>query len=220
MARTAGSRNKKFSVPRRLEDELDRHDLAQAREQVEEKFSEIAPLPDQEKLKNFLDTYTTTLERPQRGGSVKAHKDKMDTPDYLNLVPEGEEREKAVKAAAQAALLLGTPASQVALQYGLPHATVAQWEGVLLTAGAVGRRDRLTDMLLTFIEQELKSLMAISIVTSNESWIKRQNADQLAHYVAVKSDRLMAMLAAFNRAAETRNRYMEKLEVIEQHANR
>lgn len=220
MPRNQGSRNKKFTVTEQLESSpgIEESDLREAVADAEERFSQVAPLPDNEKLKKFLEDYTVKVERPHRGGSQKVHKDKMSLPAYLDILPEGEEKEKAVKAAAQAALLLGQPASQVSLQYGLPQSTVAQWEGVLITAGAVGRRDRLSEMLMVFIEQELKSLMAISIVTSDERWVRRQNADQLAHYVAVKSDRLMAMLAAFNRATETRARYMEQLEVIKSNA--
>lgn len=217
MPRTPGSRNKKFTIVENLQNKgIDSEELEKASVQAEEKFSNIQSMPDEEKLKNFLETYT--VRNPRRGGSETVHKNKVDLPEYIQVLPEGKEKDKAIRAAAQAALLLGQPASQVSVQYGIPQSTVAQWEGVLITAGAVGRRDRLSDMLMVFIEQELKSLMAISIVTSEERWIRRQDAGNLAHYVAVKSDRLMQMLAAFGRVEETRRRYMEQLEVIEQNA--
>lgn len=217
MTRPKGSRNKKFTVVEDIEQrEITVEMKAAVAPVVEEKFSTVAPLPDAEHVQKILETHTVHPNKETE--KIVVDVEKASLPDFLSILPDGEDKDKAIKAAAQAALLLGQSASQVALQYGLHQSVVTRWQDTIITAGAVGRRDRLSDMLMVFIEQELKSLMAISIVTSDEKWIRRQSADQLAHYVAVKSDRLMAMLAAFGRAEETRRRYMEQLKVIEDNA--
>lgn len=220
MPRTKGSRNKKFTVVEDMQEKaLDQDLIDLAQEEVEEKFSSVRSPADIEEQQRILDTYTVKSTREGRSSeTARKNREKMDLPDYIRALPTGKEKEKTIRAAAQAALLLGQPASQVSVQYGIPQSTVAQWEDTLLTAGAIGRRDRLQDMLLVYIEQELKSLMAISIVTSEETWIRMQSADELAHFIAVKADRLMAMLAAFGRAEDTKRRYMSQLEVIQQNA--
>lgn len=218
MPRTLGSRNKKFTETERLEANIDDTaepgEIKAALEEAEEKISSARPLPDEKNIQEILQTHT--VRNPNRGGSKTVHKDKMDLPPAIDMMEEGELKSKTIRAAAQAALLLGTPPAQVALQYGLPQNTVFQWQDTIITAGAIGRRDKLSDQLMIFIEQELKSLMTISIITSNESWVKRQSASELAHYVAVKTDRLLLLLQAFGRVEESRKRYVEQLEVIEQ----
>lgn len=216
MGRPQGSRNRKFTVPEQLEKEaVSQEELDAVAPVVEEKFKNFRQAHDVERDMAMLATHTVARNsHPRESDRVSSDFDGL--PAYLKHMPEGSDKSKLIIAAAQAALILGTPAEQVSLQYGISPSKVAQWKDTLITVGAVGRRDRLSDMLMAFIEQEMKSLMAISIVTSNEDWVERQSADQLAHFVAVKSDRLLMLLQAFGRVENSRQQYAQQLRVIEQ----
>lgn len=112
----------------------------------------------------------------------------------------GDGPSETLRAAVLASLVLGMPSAQVALQFGLPPATVRKWEQAFDITNPLQRRDRLSEMLMIFVEQEIASLMTISIATQDENWIKRQSAEDLAVYVATKQDRLMGVLAAYGKA--------------------
>lgn len=120
---------------------------------------------------------------------------------------KGEEVSEAsdnFKMAVQAALVLGVPAEQVAQQYGLVVSEVRQWAQAFDITNPLKRRDTLSEKLLSFVEQELVALTAISMVTTDAAWIKRQNAADLALFVGAKQDRLMEILAAYGRTQESR----------------
>lgn len=217
MPRTKGARGKKFSVPEHLEkDAISPDELETAEAETEEKFKKFSVEQDSERDKKMLATHT--VHPDSRYEDEEPEEDKASLPFYLKNLPEGSDKSKTIVAAAQAALILGTPATQVAKQYGIRYARVVEWQDTLITVGAVGRRDRLSDMLMSFIEQEMKSLMAISMVTSDEDWVMRQNAAELAHFIAVKSDRLLLLLQAFGRVDNTRQQYAQQLQVLEQNA--
>lgn len=214
MARPKGSRNKKYAIPEQLEkDAVTEEALEVAQEHVEEKIKNFSPAHDIERDKILLATHT--VHPDSRYEDEEPEDDRASLPSYLRNLPEGSDKSKTIIAAAQAALILGTPAAQVAKQYGIRYARVTEWQDTLITVGAVGRRDRLSDMLMAFIEQEMKSLMAISMVTSDEDWIMRQNAAELAHFIAVKADRLLLLLQAFGRVDSTRQQYAQQLQVVE-----
>ena len=209
MPRTAG---KKF-VDKLEADLVEKSDLGKISKQVEEKFSQVRLLPTDEELVGVLDRHT--VRRDKENGSNKPHnKQRMNLPEILQAMPEGEEKKKRITAAAQAALLLGQPVGTVAAQYGLPHSLVGQWAVTVGTAQAVGRRDRLSDMIMIYIEQEFKSLLSISIATSDDRWIRKQDASSLANYIAVKSDRLLMLLQAFSRVETSRSKYVDQLEPL------
>lgn len=184
--------------------------------QVEKRLAELRDLPDDDQVMTAMNTVVATDDREH--GSPKARTSKMDLPPAIDAMPDGKEKKLAIKAAAQAAIILGQPAGAVATQYGIPTSQVMDWQNTMITVGAIGRRDRLSDMIWAYIEQEFKSLIAISIVTSDERWVRRQDAGELAHYVSVKADRLLLVLQAFGRVEATRKEYVEQLEILKQHA--
>ena len=128
----------------------------------------------------------------------------------LNRRAGGEGPTETLQAAVLAALVLGLPSAQVALQFGLPPATVRRWEQAYDISNPIKRRDRLSEMLMIFLEQEIASLMTISIATQNEEWIKEQSATDLATYIATKQDRLMNILGAFGKAQDSRQKLEEE----------
>ena len=109
-----------------------------------------------------------------------------------------------LKAAVQAALLLGVPALQIAQQYGLKPALVQRWEAAFDITSPMKRRDSLSEALMVFVQQELLSLTAISIATMDDEWVKAQSAGELAQFVSAKQDRLMEILAAYGRVQPSR----------------
>lgn len=137
-------------------------------------------------------------------------------PEAVNDSTYSNRTSKSLKAAVVASLYLGQPMGQIAAQYGLENDQVSHLKAKFDALGSVFRRDKLSDMLMVYIEQEIKSLMAISIATSNEKWIMGQNAGDMAMYVATKSDRLMQILQAFGRVTTEREQYVDQLEAVVQ----
>lgn len=216
MSRPKGSRNKKYRVPEVMEEEsISSTDLEEVSEEVEEKFNNFSPAHDPDREKEILRNYTVD-KKSKRPESSEEDEDPDELPFYLKNLPAGSDKRKHIVAAAQAALILGTPVSQVSAQFGIAPSRVGEWKDTLITAGAIGRRDRLSEMLMSYIEQEMKTLMSISIITSRDEWVERQDADQLAHYVAVKSDRLLMLLQAFGRVEASRQQYSQQLQVVDQ----
>lgn len=122
----------------------------------------------------------------------------------LNRRDPGAPPSEALSAAVVAALMLGQPAAVIAQRFGLPAGTVRRWEEAYDISNPLKRRDSLSEMLMVFIEQELASLMSISIATSDEEWIKSQDASELAQLIGVKQDRIMAVLGAYSKAQDSR----------------
>jgi hypothetical protein len=122
----------------------------------------------------------------------------------LNRRSSGDGPSETLQAAVLASLVLGMPAAQVALQFGLPTASVKRWQEAYDISNPVKRRDHLSEMLLIFLEQEIASLMTISIATQDENWIKEQSATDLATFTSMKQDRLMQILQAFGKAQAAR----------------
>lgn len=141
----------------------------------------------------------------------------IEKPVRLELTrrTDGDDPSEPLKAAVMAALLLGQPAAQIAHQFGLPVATVRRWEAAYDISNPIKRRDNLSEMLLVFVEQELASLMSISIATSDEEWIKDQSASDLAMFVGAKQDRLMKILEAYSRAQASRSQLQGEVIVEE-----
>jgi len=109
---------------------------------------------------------------------------------------------ESMKAAVVAALTLGQPAQQIAQRFGLDLEVVRGWEKAYDISNPEKRSASLSEKILTFVEQEISSLMAISMVTSEEEWVRNQNASDLSQFVAVKQDRLMQVLGAFSKAQQ------------------
>jgi hypothetical protein len=115
----------------------------------------------------------------------------------LNRREDRSRPSETLKAAVMAALITGLPSSQIALRFGLPPSTVRRWEEEFNISNPVQREGRLGELITIFVEQEISSLMTISMVTQDEEWIKEQKASELAVYVATKQDRVMRILEAF-----------------------
>ncbi len=108
-----------------------------------------------------------------------------------------------VKAPVMAALLEGQSVSAVAKEYEIPKGTVSRWK-----KEAVGgvREDRtqkrdgasMGDLLLELLEKNVRSLIAISELTADKDWLKRQGAAEIATLFGVKHDKAIRMIEAMN----------------------
>lgn len=216
--RPQGSRNKSVITAEYMERQLvEQADMATIEPQVEEKFNNFPPAHDPAKEKKILaqmENIEDTIEEDSDDEAGDEIMDENRLPFYLRNMPEGSDRSKHIIAAAQAAIILGTPPAQVAHQFGISLPRIKQWKDAMVTTGAIGRRDRLSEMLMAYIEQEMKSLLAISMITSDEEWVMRQSASDLASFVAVKSDRLLGLLQAFARTNISQREYEQQLKVI------
>lgn len=228
--RPLGSRNKSRITAERLESgRLEETDMQTIAPLVEEKFNNFPPERDIEKEKKILgalegidpDEEIDEEERDRvlEGDTYLGEPERYNSaPYYLRNLPLGSDRSKHIVAAAQAAIVLGAPAAQVSEQFGISMPRIKQWKDTLITTSAIGKRDRISEMLMAYIEQEMKSLLAISMITSDEEWVMRQSASDLAHYVAVKSDRLLMLLQAFARTNISQREYEQQLKVITDNA--
>ena len=124
-------------------------------------------------------------------------------PEDLDLArrPPEELAGEHVRAAAMASLILGDSPKQVAEMYGLKLATVKRMKESFDITNPINRRDRLSETLVAFLENEVKNLISIGIVTSDEDWIKWQNASDLSQYIRVKNEMMSQLLQSYGRAA-------------------
>lgn len=129
---------------------------------------------------------------------------------------ETKAKDIGLKAAVIASLYLGESEPKIAAQYNLSLSRIARIRESFNDVGSIQRRDWLTETLVIYIQQEIKSLMAISIVTSDEEWVLAQSADGLATFIATKSDKLTQLLQSFGRVATEREQYIDQLDAVVQ----
>lgn len=124
-------------------------------------------------------------------------------PEDLTLErrPASELAGDHVRAAAMAALILGESPKQVAERYNLKLPTVQRMKDSFDITNPVDRRDRLSEAIVAYLESEVKNLISIGIVTSEEDWIKWQDASGLASFLSVKHQMLAQLLQAYGRAS-------------------
>lgn len=124
-------------------------------------------------------------------------------PEDLTLErrPAAELAGDHIRAAAMASLILGDTPKQVAEMYNLPLATVKRMKESFDITSPIERRDRLSEALLSYMENEIKNLISIGIVTSEEDWIKWQGAGELAQFLRVKHEMMGQLLQSYGRAA-------------------
>lgn len=214
--------------------------LKLAKELTEEKEDELAPLIEQrlaaapkmpteeqllvamntKKIKNNPRTAKggrrTFSERKPKPSLPVKRRTQIDSELVLENMQPGPVREETVRAAAQAAILMGQPPNLVAAQYGINQAILESWADIVGYTNAIARRDILNSILMAFIQQEFKSLMAISLITEKEEWVLLQPAGELADFIQIKSDKLLTVLSALGRSQEAVKHIAAHLETVNQ----
>jgi transposase len=108
-----------------------------------------------------------------------------------------------VRAAVVAALLAGQSVSQVAKEYKLPKGTVSNWkhrkaDGLLRGTSESGtqKRNDVSDLLLDLVQANLRGLIAGAGLLQDETWLRTQNAADLAVLFGVTFDKTARLLEA------------------------
>lgn len=102
------------------------------------------------------------------------------------------------KAQVMAALLTGQSINAVAKEYKIPKQTISNWKnrdkpGVPKDDT---QKESLDNLLFNYVQESLKTLTAQVIIFSDESWIKRQSASELAILHGVITDKAIRLLEA------------------------
>jgi transposase-like protein len=110
-----------------------------------------------------------------------------------------------VKAQVMAALLAGQSVNAVAREYNIPKGTVSSWKDrdVPNVAKDATQKESLDNLLFGYVQESLKTLKAQVIIFSDESWIKRQSASELAILHGVITDKAIRLLEAAAQANES-----------------
>jgi transposase-like protein len=103
-----------------------------------------------------------------------------------------------VKAAAMAALLTGQGVDKVAEEYQIPPSTLRGWKSKAKAQGHVPpqKKEAVGDLLVSYLETNLRTLKAQSEFFSDREWLKEQNAQELAVLHGVITDKTVRLLEA------------------------
>lgn len=104
------------------------------------------------------------------------------------------------KAQVMAALLTGQSINAVAREYKIPKQTISNWKN--RDKPGVPRDDtqkaaEIEDLLSGYLKENLKTLRAQAEFFREETWLKKQEASQLAVLHGVLSDKAIRLLEAF-----------------------
>ena len=112
------------------------------------------------------------------------------------------------KAAVMAALLTGQSVSSVAREYSIPKGTVSNWKrgnGVGGTEKRTQKAEKIGDLLIAYLHENLKTLQVQSVAFRNEDWLSRQDASDVAVLHGVLTDKAVRLLEAMSNAASDTN---------------
>lgn len=117
---------------------------------------------------------------------------------------KGVERDEATKAAVMAALLTGQSINYCVKEYKIPRGTVAQWSRDLsrVRTGTYEKRERIGQLIIDNVEAEFETMIAMQDVFTNQEWLKKQSASELAVLYGVIKDKAIRVLEAIPDTAE------------------
>jgi len=106
------------------------------------------------------------------------------------------------KAAVMAALLTGQSVSVIAEEYNIPADTIYCWKsrqknGENLVTLASSKKELIGDLLMGYLEDELRAARARTKVFGDPEWIRRQGASEVAVLHGVSIDKAIRLLEAF-----------------------
>ena len=112
----------------------------------------------------------------------------------------------ATKAAAMAALLAGQAIPEVARAYSLPLDTVKSWRQRMRKGAKAGAPDAPTnkaevgELLLGYLHTNLATLKAQAEVFADPTWLRKQDAGELAVLHGVMTDKAIRLLESLGGA--------------------
>lgn len=111
----------------------------------------------------------------------------------------------AVQAQALAALLEGQAISKVAEVYKIPEGTIKSWKARLATKTSVvasEKRALIGDMLVEYVEENLRTLKEQGATFRDQAWLQKQKAAEVAVLHGVIADKTIRLLEAMGRQQE------------------
>jgi transposase len=108
----------------------------------------------------------------------------------------GKPREKDVKAAAIAALILGDSPTEVASRYDLPRGTVRNWKPEAKKLAEVSRVSggNIPDLVEGYVVSGIESLTAQAKQSADPEWLMKQSAKDLAALMDGMAERTFMLL--------------------------
>ena len=111
------------------------------------------------------------------------------------------------KGAALAALLEGQSITKVAKDYKIPEGTIKSWRSRLTSEAsnaivATDKKERVGELLIDYLERNLKTLRAQAEAFANIEWLMGQDADKAAVLHGVMTDKTVRLLEALGRHAD------------------
>lgn len=108
------------------------------------------------------------------------------------------------KAAIMAALLAGQSVSSIAKEYEIPKGTVSNWKREAyrelepeVQSERTQKKARIGELLLEYLEANLKALKAQAEQFADARWLSKQQADEAAVLHGVMTDKAIRLLEAF-----------------------
>lgn len=108
------------------------------------------------------------------------------------------------KAAVMAALLEGQSLSFVSQEYSIPKSTLQTWRKAAKGEGyeALVPKKEIGELLLEYLETNLATLKAQAEFFKDETWLRKQDAAELATLHGVMTDKSVRLLEAMNKNAD------------------
>jgi transposase-like protein len=104
-----------------------------------------------------------------------------------------------IKAAALASVLAGETVAATARAYGVDPGTIRRWRSQAGIDTAIVQQQKkvaIGERLYGLLEDYVETLRVQVVVTRDEEWIKKQDADKLAIFHGVLSDKSVRLAAA------------------------
>ena len=103
-----------------------------------------------------------------------------------------------VKAQVRAEWMTGASLGQLVKAYGVPKATVQAWVAHIDRNGTVLKQNTpsLDELAWGLVGESFAALRAILRKAQDDSWLDKQNANDIAIFFGVTSDKLIRLLAA------------------------
>lgn len=103
------------------------------------------------------------------------------------------------RAAVMSALLQGQSVSSVAKEYEIPKGTVSNWKrGVGGTEKRTQKSERIGELLIEYLNENLITLKVQSEFFRTEEWLKKQHAADAAVLHGVLTDKSIRLLEALS----------------------
>ena len=101
------------------------------------------------------------------------------------------------RAQVMAALMAGQSIGQVSREYKIPKSTVSRWKNDPVPTDGTQKRD-IGELILKYLQANLEALYSQAKVFTDEKWLKKQEASQLAVLHGVMTDKAIRIIEAMD----------------------